>query len=92
MVNQEVEPQIVEQIVEDVLKHCKGCNTDKALDQFSKQKTKLRSQCKSCVSIYAKANYKLKRQKYHVDKYIPRGRPRGRPKKIVPIVEEIDVN
>ena len=79
-------------IVEPEKKICRGCKNEKELSCFSKQRTKLRSQCKTCVSTYAKANYKLKRQKYYTAKYVPTGRPRGRPKKIVPVVEEIAVN
>jgi hypothetical protein len=57
-------------------KFCRKCETLKPLLLFSKQKGNHRSTCKTCVSSYAKDNYKKNKYKY----YTPTGKPRGRPK------------
>ena len=58
-------------------KLCRKCSTVNPLSDFSRQGEKHRSTCRSCVSKYAKDNYKKNGSKY----YTPTGKPRGRPKK-----------
>lgn len=48
-------------------KICGKCNQEKALKEYDWKKGKLRSICKSCVSIYTKKHY-LDNKKYYIAK------------------------
>ncbi len=46
------------------MRTCTRCKVDKPLDQFDNQENRLRSHCKTCVSIYTKEHYQLNKEYY----------------------------